>query len=100
MHNKFMVVDNMFLVTGSFNWTFQAGSHNQENLVVVDGEFYIKKYNEEFNKLWAQFSGNELEHAENKAALLIQKRYKGNQAAKKVQAKRKPVDPNNPWGLN
>jgi mitochondrial cardiolipin hydrolase len=22
MHNKFMVVDSLFLVTGSFNWTF------------------------------------------------------------------------------
>jgi cardiolipin hydrolase len=28
MHNKFMIVDSKFLVTGSFNWTFQAGSHN------------------------------------------------------------------------
>ncbi len=71
MHNKFMVVDSTFLVTGSFNWTFQAGSHNQENIVVVDGEFYIAKYNAEFNNLWAQFSKNELEHAENKAASLI-----------------------------
>ena len=25
MHNKFMIVDSLFLVTGSFNWTFQAG---------------------------------------------------------------------------
>jgi hypothetical protein len=50
--------------------------------------------------LWAQFSKNELEHAENKAASLIQNRYRGNKAAKKVQANRKPVDPNNPWGLN
>ena len=78
MHNKFMVVDSSFLVTGSFNWTFQAGSHNQENLVVIDGEYFIKKYNEEFNKLWAQFSKNELEHKENKAAALIQNRYRGN----------------------
>ena len=22
MHNKFMIVDSLFLVTGSFNWTF------------------------------------------------------------------------------
>jgi len=22
MHNKFMIVDQLFLVTGSFNWTF------------------------------------------------------------------------------
>jgi mitochondrial cardiolipin hydrolase len=53
MHNKFMVVDSTFMVTGSFNWTYQAGSHNQENLMVVDGAYYINKYNEEFNKLWA-----------------------------------------------
>ena len=72
MHNKFMVVDSAFLVTGSFNWTYQAGSHNQENLVVVDGEYYIKKYNEEFNKLWSKFSKCELEHQRNLAAKLIQ----------------------------
>mmetsp|Transcript_33640 Transcript_33640/g.45234 ORF Transcript_33640/g.45234 Transcript_33640/m.45234 type:complete len:147 (+) Transcript_33640:220-660(+) len=28
MHNKFMVVDDEFVLTGSFNWTFQAGSKN------------------------------------------------------------------------
>ena len=28
MHNKFMLVDGAFLMTGSFNWTFQAGAHN------------------------------------------------------------------------
>jgi phosphatidylserine/phosphatidylglycerophosphate/cardiolipin synthase-like enzyme len=53
MHNKFMVVDNYFLVTGSFNWTFQAGKSNQENVVVLDGQYYIDKYAKEFNKLWA-----------------------------------------------
>lgn len=28
MHDKFMVVDKAFVMTGSFNWTYQAGSHN------------------------------------------------------------------------
>ena len=28
MHHKFMIVDNLFLVTGSFNWSFQAVAHN------------------------------------------------------------------------
>jgi hypothetical protein len=28
MHNKFAIVDDSFLITGSFNWTFQAGKSN------------------------------------------------------------------------
>ena len=52
MHNKFMLVDGAFLMTGSFNWTFQAGAHNQENLLIVDHPFYLEKYIEEFNSLW------------------------------------------------
>merc|ERR1711879_710615 len=58
---KFMVVDDEFLMTGSFNWTFQAGKSNQENLLVVDHPFYVKKYVQEFEKLWKQFDKNEVE---------------------------------------
>jgi len=80
MHNKFMIVDSLFLVTGSFNWTFQAGKSNQENVVVVDGKYYIQKYNEEFNKLWSQFAGNEIEREQAKAAITIQKKFRSKQA--------------------
>ena len=52
MHNKFMIIDQKFLVTGSFNWTFAAVKHNQENIVVIDGKYYISKYHDEFCKLW------------------------------------------------
>mmetsp|Transcript_13503 Transcript_13503/g.22996 ORF Transcript_13503/g.22996 Transcript_13503/m.22996 type:complete len:90 (+) Transcript_13503:512-781(+) len=61
MHNKFMVVDQQFLLTGSFNWTFQAGKGNQENVVILDGKYYIDKYHQEFSKLWGQFSDNKVE---------------------------------------
>lgn len=61
MHNKFMIVDQTFLLTGSFNWTFQAGKSNQENVVILDGKYYLQKYCAEFNKLWSQFSKNEVE---------------------------------------
>jgi len=80
MHNKFMIVDSLFLITGSFNWTFQAGKSNQENIVVLDGEYFIKKYNEEFNKLWGQFAENELERKQHKAATTIQNSYRGKAA--------------------
>eukprot|EP00349_Pseudokeronopsis_sp_Brazil_P008643 CAMPEP_0202965516 /NCGR_PEP_ID=MMETSP1396-20130829/9464_1 /ASSEMBLY_ACC=CAM_ASM_000872 /TAXON_ID= /ORGANISM="Pseudokeronopsis sp., Strain Brazil" /LENGTH=58 /DNA_ID=CAMNT_0049688255 /DNA_START=548 /DNA_END=724 /DNA_ORIENTATION=- len=58
MHNKFVIVDDAFLITGSFNWTFQAGASNQENLLVVDHPYYLEKYGKEFEKLWKQFSNN------------------------------------------
>lgn len=82
MHNKFMLVDQTYLVTGSFNWTFQAGKSNQENVIVVDGKYYTEKYNTEFNNLWAQFAPNELERKEHKAATTIQRKFKSKQAAK------------------
>jgi phosphatidylserine/phosphatidylglycerophosphate/cardiolipin synthase-like enzyme len=78
MHNKFMIVDSLFIVTGSFNWTFQAGKSNQENVVVVDGQYYIDKYNAEFNKLWGQFSTNKVEAKEHAAASKIQNRFRSN----------------------
>ena len=61
MHNKFMVVDQTFVLTGSFNWTFQAQAHNQENLLVVDHPFYIERYVGEFEKLWIDFAPNEVQ---------------------------------------
>lgn len=36
MHNKFALIDNSILITGSFNWTSQASKNNQENIIVVD----------------------------------------------------------------
>ena len=44
MHNKYAIVDKLVLVTGSFNWTSQAVSMNQENLIIVENEAMIKKY--------------------------------------------------------
>ena len=61
MHNKYMIVDSAFLVTGSYNWTVQAGKNNQENVIVVDDKYFLQKYNGNFGDLWSQFSDNELE---------------------------------------
>ena len=56
MHNKFAVIDDSHLITGSFNWTVQAGKSNQENVLVVDQPYFIEKYNTEFESLWKQFA--------------------------------------------
>ena len=59
MHNKFVVIDEYLLVTGSFNWTKQAVKKNQENLTVLDDPALAKIYIEEFNRLWEAFADSE-----------------------------------------
>jgi phosphatidylserine/phosphatidylglycerophosphate/cardiolipin synthase-like enzyme len=91
MHDKFMVVDGTFVLTGSFNWTFQAGSSNQENVLVVDHPYYCEKYSTEFNSLWLKFCKNEVLRQQTKAATTIQKQYRSNKA--KDSAKSHAKDP-------
>ena len=52
MHNKFAVIDNKIVITGSYNWTASAGERNDENLLVIDDKNIIKKYQNQFNNLW------------------------------------------------
>ncbi|MEM2746305.1 MAG: phospholipase D-like domain-containing protein, partial [Candidatus Caldarchaeum sp.] len=35
MHHKFMVVDSLFVVTGSYNWSRAAEGFNDENIAVL-----------------------------------------------------------------
>ena len=53
MHNKFAVIDNEIVITGSYNWTASAGERNDENLLVIDDKNIIKKYQNQFNNLWS-----------------------------------------------
>lgn len=82
MHNKYVVIDGTHLITGSFNWTYQAGSSNQENLLVVDHPYYIQKYQTEFENLWKQFSKNQfsVEQRQEQAATTIQNAWRSRQA--------------------
>ncbi|CAI2378173.1 unnamed protein product [Moneuplotes crassus] len=64
MHNKFCIIDNSILCTGSFNWTVQAGKRNQENILITDYSFFVHEYLEEFERLWAQFADNIFEFKE------------------------------------
>ncbi|QIA07946.1 phospholipase D-like domain-containing protein [Draconibacterium halophilum] len=54
MHNKFGIIDKQIAITGSFNWTYTATKHNQENLVATTKFEIVKQYNEEFNRLWTE----------------------------------------------
>jgi len=55
MHHKFVVIDGRVLLTGSFNWTRQAISGNQENLLALTNKRIVSLYRQEFDKLWKNF---------------------------------------------
>ncbi|OZG75419.1 hypothetical protein BTA51_03330 [Hahella sp. CCB-MM4] len=57
MHHKFCVVDRMFLINGSFNWTRSATTRNQENIVITDDQKLIREFIDRFEHLWSEFAG-------------------------------------------
>ena len=60
MHNKFCIIDNRIIITGSYNWTYNAQSNNRENITVLSydpSEFdkrIVNKFKDEFEKLFSQ----------------------------------------------
>lgn len=52
MHNKFGIIDKRIAITGSFNWTYTATKHNQENLLATSKFEIVKQYQDEFERLW------------------------------------------------
>ena len=52
MHNKFAIIDNRLLLTGSYNWTFSANNRNDENLMVIDDPEIISIFQNQFVNLW------------------------------------------------
>ncbi|AXI23912.1 Phospholipase D [Cardinium endosymbiont of Sogatella furcifera] len=47
-HNKVMIIDDEYVITGSFNWTHGAQTRNAENLVMITG----KEINRRFKNNW------------------------------------------------
>jgi phosphatidylserine/phosphatidylglycerophosphate/cardiolipin synthase-like enzyme len=51
MHNKFLIIDEKTLWTGSFNWTVAANRKNQENVIVIDDKNICEQYEHQFIKI-------------------------------------------------
>lgn len=52
MHNKYAILDNKTVITGSYNFTFGAEFLNYENLIVIDDNSeLVNSYKENFNFL-------------------------------------------------
>lgn len=52
MHHKFGIIDSRIVFTGSFNWTYTASKHNQENLLITSNFELVKQYAEQYEMLW------------------------------------------------
>lgn len=51
MHNKFCIIDNRFLIQGSYNWTLKAEHHNFENIILSTDKQIIIQFNDYFEQL-------------------------------------------------
>jgi len=52
MHNKYMIVDQKILFTGSYNWSANAEDNSFENAVFIEGDDVIQKFLSDFERLW------------------------------------------------
>jgi phosphatidylserine/phosphatidylglycerophosphate/cardiolipin synthase-like enzyme len=53
MHNKVIVVDERFVITGSLNFSTNAEESNDENVIIIDNPDIAQAYLQEFERVWA-----------------------------------------------
>jgi hypothetical protein len=51
MHNKFCIIDNKIVISGSYNWTYRAAHRNEENITVSDDPDLVAGFTEQFHAL-------------------------------------------------
>lgn len=56
MHHKYLVVDGLITVTGSYNWTEAANRENFENIVVIVCREVAQAFTAEFERVWEVLS--------------------------------------------
>ncbi|MEM9415285.1 MAG: phospholipase D-like domain-containing protein [Planctomycetota bacterium] len=54
MHQKFAIIDGRTLITGSYNWT-RGATRNHENILIFDHADTVKRFADEFERLWRAF---------------------------------------------
>ncbi len=52
MHNKFCVIDDKTVITGSYNWTVSADLKNDENVVIIESGRIADIYKRQFDDYW------------------------------------------------
>lgn len=54
LHHKVIIVDGSIVITGSYNFTSNADTVNEENVVMIDNQEIAALYLQEFDKLYAR----------------------------------------------
>jgi len=52
MHNKFCIIDDKIILTGSFNPTERGNFYNNNNLIIISSKYLAENYKAEFEELW------------------------------------------------
>lgn len=58
MHHKFVVIDELVLLSGSFNWTSKAVVSNYEAVLVTSNPNIVVPFNHKFNEMWSAFGSH------------------------------------------
>lgn len=61
MHHKYMIIDNQYVLTGSFNWSFSSEFQHVENLLFMEKTYYpyiVNQFKKDFNHLWVDNKDN------------------------------------------
>lgn len=53
MHNKIIVVDQRYVITGSLNFSTNAEENNDENVIIIDNPDIAKLYIQDFDRIWS-----------------------------------------------
>lgn len=53
MHNKVIVVDERYVITGSLNFSTNAEESNDENVLIIDNPDIAKLYMQDFERVWS-----------------------------------------------
>ncbi len=51
LHHKFCVIDHRIVLTGSYNWTYNAEFRNAENILLTDSENVVQQYSVQFEQI-------------------------------------------------
>jgi phosphatidylserine/phosphatidylglycerophosphate/cardiolipin synthase-like enzyme len=52
LHHKVIIIDEQIVITGSFNFTENADTGNNENVIIINNAEIAKHYTEEFQRVW------------------------------------------------